>query len=56
MSIEEQILDQSSDQATDLIVIDGTVGLLEQKGALVDYHDPYIPTISQDSWKKVMKS
>ena len=28
------------------------IALLEQKGALVDYHDPYIPQISQDSWQK----
>ncbi|GAH38956.1 unnamed protein product [marine sediment metagenome] len=32
--------------ALDIIV------LLEQKGALVDYHDPCIPQISQDSWQK----
>jgi len=24
------------------------IGLLEQKGALVTYHDPYIPTIRHD--------
>jgi len=28
------------------------IGLLEQKGALVDYNDPYIPEIRQDSWLK----
>jgi len=26
------------------------IHLLEQKGALVDYHDPYIPHIHQDDW------
>jgi UDP-N-acetyl-D-glucosamine dehydrogenase len=32
------------------------IALLEQKGALVDYHDPYIPQISQDSWQKTSVS
>jgi UDP-N-acetyl-D-glucosamine dehydrogenase len=27
------------------------IGLLEQKGALVTYHDPYIPTIRHDGWE-----
>jgi UDP-N-acetyl-D-glucosamine dehydrogenase len=27
------------------------IGLLEQKGALVTYHDPYIPTIRHDDWE-----
>ena len=27
------------------------IGLLMKKGALVSYHDPYIPTIKHDSWK-----
>jgi UDP-N-acetyl-D-glucosamine dehydrogenase len=26
------------------------IGLLRQKGAEVEYHDPYIPTIRQDEW------
>ncbi len=26
------------------------IGLLRQKGALVSYHDPYIPRIHQDEW------
>lgn len=26
------------------------IGLLRQKGAEVEYHDPYIPTIRQDDW------
>jgi UDP-N-acetyl-D-glucosamine dehydrogenase len=26
------------------------IGLLRQKGAQVEYHDPYIPTIQQDDW------
>lgn len=26
------------------------IGLLRQKGADLDYHDPYIPTISHDDW------
>ena len=26
------------------------IGLLMQKGAIVDYHDPFIPTISHDDW------
>jgi len=26
------------------------IHLLEQKGAMVDYHDPYIPHIHQDEW------
>ena len=26
------------------------IGLLRQKGAEVNYHDPYIPTISHDDW------
>jgi UDP-N-acetyl-D-glucosamine dehydrogenase len=26
------------------------IGLLRQKGAQVDYHDPYIPRIQQDDW------
>lgn len=26
------------------------IGLLKQKGATVDYHDPYIPTISHEGW------
>jgi len=29
------------------------IGLLEQKGALVSYHDPYIPTIRHDGWEMV---
>jgi len=28
------------------------IALLEQKGALVDYNDPYIPEIRQDGWHK----
>ncbi len=28
------------------------IGLLEQKGALVSYHDPYIPILRQDTWEK----
>jgi len=28
------------------------IALLEQKGALVDYHDPYIPQITHNSWQK----
>jgi len=27
------------------------IGLLEQKGALVSYHDPHIPTIQHDGWQ-----
>jgi UDP-N-acetyl-D-glucosamine dehydrogenase len=27
------------------------IGLLRQKGAVVSYHDPYIPTIQHDDWK-----
>jgi UDP-N-acetyl-D-glucosamine dehydrogenase len=27
------------------------IGLLMKKGAMVSYHDPYIPTIKHDSWK-----
>jgi len=27
------------------------IGLLEQKGALVTYHDPYIPTVHHDGWE-----
>jgi UDP-N-acetyl-D-glucosamine dehydrogenase len=27
------------------------IGLLKQKGALVSYHDPYIPTLRQDGWE-----
>lgn len=26
------------------------IGLLEQKGAIVSYHDPYIPDLKRDSW------
>jgi UDP-N-acetyl-D-glucosamine dehydrogenase len=26
------------------------IGLLKQKGAEVEYHDPYIPNISHDDW------
>lgn len=26
------------------------IGLLIQKGAIVDYHDPYIPTLRHDGW------
>jgi UDP-N-acetyl-D-glucosamine dehydrogenase len=26
------------------------IGLLEQKGALVSYHDPYVPRIQHDNW------
>lgn len=26
------------------------IGLLRQKGAEVDYHDPYIPKITHDDW------
>ncbi len=29
------------------------IGLLMAKGAQVDYHDPYIPTLKHDSWEKV---
>ena len=32
------------------------IGLLEQNGAVVDYHDPYIPQITQDSWEKTSVS
>ena len=32
------------------------IALLEQKGALVDYHDPYIPQITHDSWQKTSVS
>ena len=28
------------------------IGLLEQKGADVSYHDPYIPTIQHDGWEQ----
>jgi UDP-N-acetyl-D-glucosamine dehydrogenase len=27
------------------------IGLLRQKGALVSFHDPYIPHVSQDAWE-----
>jgi UDP-N-acetyl-D-glucosamine dehydrogenase len=27
------------------------IGLLQKKGAIVSYHDPYIPTIHHDDWK-----
>ncbi|MBN2147114.1 MAG: nucleotide sugar dehydrogenase [Anaerolineales bacterium] len=27
------------------------IGLLKQKGAIVSYHDPYIPQIAHDGWK-----
>jgi UDP-N-acetyl-D-glucosamine dehydrogenase len=27
------------------------IGLLQQKGALVEYHDPYIPRIEHDGWQ-----
>jgi UDP-N-acetyl-D-glucosamine dehydrogenase len=27
------------------------IGLLKQKGALVSYHDPYIPSFKHDDWK-----
>lgn len=27
------------------------IGLLKQKGALVSYHDPYIPKVHHDSWE-----
>jgi UDP-N-acetyl-D-glucosamine dehydrogenase len=26
------------------------IGLLEQKGAKVSYHDPYIPDLKRDGW------
>ncbi len=29
------------------------IGLLQQKGAVVKYHDPYIATLSQDDWKLI---
>jgi UDP-N-acetyl-D-glucosamine dehydrogenase len=29
------------------------IGLLEQKGAHVTYHDPFIPTLTHDGWTKV---
>jgi UDP-N-acetyl-D-glucosamine dehydrogenase len=29
------------------------IGLLMAKGARVDYHDPFIPTLKHDSWEKV---
>jgi len=29
------------------------IGLLMAKGAQVEYHDPYIPTLKHDSWEKV---
>ena len=32
------------------------IALLEQKGALVDYHDPYIPQITHDTWQKTSVS
>ena len=32
------------------------IALLEQKGALVDYHDSYIPQITRDSWQKTSVS
>jgi len=28
------------------------IGLLEKKGAKVSYHDPFVPSISHDGWKK----
>ena len=28
------------------------IGLLEQKGALVSYHDPYVPRIKHDTWER----
>lgn len=28
------------------------IGLLEQKGALVSYHDPYVPVIKHDTWER----
>jgi UDP-N-acetyl-D-glucosamine dehydrogenase len=28
------------------------IGLLEQKGARVSYHDPYIPTLRHEGWEK----
>jgi UDP-N-acetyl-D-glucosamine dehydrogenase len=28
------------------------IGLLEQKGASVSYHDPYIPKIRHDNWER----
>ena len=37
--------DQRESPALDVI------GLLEQNGAVVDYHDPYIPQITQVSWE-----
>ena len=27
------------------------IGLLEQKGTQVSYHDPYIPQLRQDGWE-----
>ena len=27
------------------------IGLLQKKGAQVDYHDPYIPHLKHDSWE-----
>jgi UDP-N-acetyl-D-glucosamine dehydrogenase len=29
------------------------IGLLMQKGAEVDYHDPYVPQIQHDTWEKL---
>jgi UDP-N-acetyl-D-glucosamine dehydrogenase len=28
------------------------IGLLEQKGAIVSYHDPYVPRIRHDTWER----
>ena len=28
------------------------IGLLEQKGAVVSYHDPYIPHFRHEGWEK----
>ena len=39
------------DDLRESLVLD-IIALLEQKGALGDYHDPYNPQISQDSWHK----
>jgi len=30
------------------------IGLLQQKGAIVDYHDPYVPTIHKDGYNMKM--